>query len=1484
MKNSYHFVVRLFNIIELDILNSEKLNNSFSGTLKRLLLFIFFAFSVANAFSQTAVFAPIIHQNGAKVVQTTDNLIEVDRPDFVVAGDLILFLCSSNRFDDFYSTIPAGVILYYESSLTNANTRARVYYKIATNNEPDTYQFVLTGNSSIQGNTITAVRVTNYNSSNIFGSISDVNSGDQFVDNITIPGLNLTQPSTIVAFTASRSVINSSIANAPLTLLTSPGGIPGYISGFQQNLPIGPTGTRSFSWSSERRTVALMFSLNPLVVNCNSVTGSILASTGGVSFVNGTGQVTVTGLPQNLPVGSYLVTYNLSGSNVANNQIATGTVTQAGTMVFQIPGNLLTNIGTTQVTITMFNYEPNQCNTIVQVTSNNVATHEIVCGIASLSTSIIGQAGQDQLIYVTGEFIPGVYTVTFNLSGANTAVNQTATVTLSENGGVFIIDGSLLPNNGLTNVTITSFQSAIGCPIVLPNSNSTSFTNVSQSPNPYSLQETGLGCGYTGLGCPQTNFNNSFMGSWNDPNSIEYDNFISVFHSSLVRTNTGEFEVWGQKIANDGVNNLLSPTVLNSSNFPALGNHQVLKVAAGSSGGGVSSQFIALTTDGLYVWGEENAVVSTSLTSSNEFQKMGPTNGNLFSLPPGVSPVDVKMLFGSFELLAITTCTGEVWVLANGNSLQHKAVRGNGGAGVSSSWSQVHVGPNQPLTDVIVVRGNGRHSLIALKTDNTIWTWGRSTYLGDNTDPLIRSYATQMVHPDPSKTIKMIGMTGSASNISYYVLMTDGNLFALGHNESNALGDFTNTTRLNWIQPKYNSANGPTMNNIHWISPQEHDGLYRSINVLTKQAKLYAWGRNNQSMIGRGAVEEANPGIPDFVAPSDEILSVETGGHTSMIFKKCENNFGYVGHRASGSMGNGDAAGGFENAYTFNTAQVEICGSPEQPVLNFVNPLLGENGTVCVGVEYDLFSNYPGGTFSSDISATFSGTTVVFNQEGSGTITYTYLNDCQGQEQITLDFTAINTDLEVTVNTTPEIGPVGSTVIVTIVASNLNSGSEVDAIVNAQIPSGFMYVSHLPPAQGVYDPISGVWTLGNLIQNQSETLEITVEVNPEPANYTFSTSISGDNCEHLLVNNQDSAIFTVGCINPEIEIQPETPFVFCDLNDITGISVTASGFDLSYQWYVNTVNSSIGGMAITGATDNDFTPNLTSPGTYYFYVVVTSSDSCHVSSDVSEFTWVNAEINSPTSICDGEDAVFSISGTPGAIVTYNLNGGNNDTFVLSSDNYDVLISSPSSNQTLNILTFEYQGMVFNDCPLNSTVQVLPSPDVSFVADTTVGYPNLVVTFVNTSNFGSTNFVWDFNGQILNSNETTITQPFNVPGIYNVVLTGDLNGCTASDTIQIIINEFDPPEIIAPNVFSPNGDGVNDFWQFVTLNHVVEMKLRIVNRWGNLFFESSELVPTWNGKSLDGSDATEGVYFYKYNVRGLDGEFYEGQGFLHLVLD
>ena len=234
-------------------------------------------------------------------------------------------------------------------------------------------------------------------------------------------------------------------------------------------------------------------------------------------------------------------------------------------------------------------------------------------------------------------------------------------------------------------------------------------------------------CAVPTIGCPNTNLANYGANSNTDAATIEYDNFVSSFHSTVARTGDGTFQLWGEEMANNGVSHLYSPTLLNATNYPALGTATPLKVAVASNFFS-TPQGILLATDGLYAWANEGTVLDNSITSSSVFQKLT-INGNSNGLPTGMVPADVKMMFVTFQTIAITTCSGDVWVLS-----QNANMRGNGATGSNTVWSRVTTtaAGNPFLTNVVATRGSAG-ALMALCSDGTVYTWGNNVYLGNNT-------------------------------------------------------------------------------------------------------------------------------------------------------------------------------------------------------------------------------------------------------------------------------------------------------------------------------------------------------------------------------------------------------------------------------------------------------------------------------------------------------------------------------------------------------------------------------------------------------------------------------------------------------------------------------------------------------------------------------------------------------------------------------
>lgn len=85
---------------------------------------------------------------------------------------------------------------------------------------------------------------------------------------------------------------------------------------------------------------------------------------------------------------------------------------------------------------------------------------------------------------------------------------------------------------------------------------------------------------------------------------------------------------------------------------------------------------------------------------------------------------------------------------------------------------------------------------------------------------------------------------------------------------------------------------------------------------------------------------------------------------------------------------------------------------------------------------------------------------------------------------------------------------------------------------------------------------------------------------------------------------------------------------------------------------------------------------------------------------------------------------------------------------------------------------------------------------------------------------------------------------------------------------ISIQKVPLPEM--PNVFTPNGDGVNDFWKLPFSGGNSEKQVFILNRWGNLITQGSLNGFYWDGKDANGNAVSDGVYFYKVSDTNISG--------------
>ena len=200
------------------------------------------------------------------------------------------------------------------------------------------------------------------------------------------------------------------------------------------------------------------------------------------------------------------------------------------------------------------------------------------------------------------------------------------------------------------------------------------------------------------------------------------------------------------------------------------------------------------------------------------------------------------------------------------------------------------------------------------------------------------------------------------------------------------------------------------------------------------------------------------------------------------------------------------------------------------------------------------------------------------------------------------------------------------------------------------------------------------------------------------------------------------------------------------------------------------------------------------------------------------------------------------------------------------------------------LTYTYTSIY--GCVNSATDQVVvnQAPNVSFSASPMVGFEPLEVEFTNTSS-GTTSYSWTFgDGSSSTDPFITYTHIFQEYGAYTVNVIGTSNGCSDTASIVITVN-INPITFEIPNVFTPNGDDTNPFFNLIEpigFNRVEEFEVLILNRWGQVIRTFVDYDFGWDGTDENGNAVTEGVYFYKLYIRSVFGEVFENHGFVHLV--
>jgi len=239
------------------------------------------------------------------------------------------------------------------------------------------------------------------------------------------------------------------------------------------------------------------------------------------------------------------------------------------------------------------------------------------------------------------------------------------------------------------------------------------------------------------------------------------------------------------------------------------------------------------------------------------------------------------------------------------------------------------------------------------------------------------------------------------------------------------------------------------------------------------------------------------------------------------------------------------------------------------------------------------------------------------------------------------------------------------------------------------------------------------------------------------------------------------------------------------------------------------------------------------------------------------------------SICPGTPVTINVKVLGGKpAYTYLWNNG------ITSDSPGIFTLYPTASTTYIVNITDACNYKAKD---SIYVKVLPKDSAAFTLTPDTIQGGHVITFTNNS-LNATTFNWNF-GDGGSSNDLDPTHEYLNPGVYQVVLTGyGPDGCPDTAVRDVYVT----PEIYIPNVFTPNGDGINDIFYF-TIQGALCFHANIYNRWGVLVYELNSEPEGWPGTIRQtGEPAADGTYYYILNYCDYKNVSHELDGFITLI--
>ncbi len=312
----------------------------------------------------------------------------------------------------------------------------------------------------------------------------------------------------------------------------------------------------------------------------------------------------------------------------------------------------------------------------------------------------------------------------------------------------------------------------------------------------------------------------------------------------------------------------------------------------------------------------------------------------------------------------------------------------------------------------------------------------------------------------------------------------------------------------------------------------------------------------------------------------------------------------------------------------------------------------------------------------------------------------------------------------------------------------------------------------------------------------------------------------------------DSAYVDITILNAPVVSIVASDTLLCSSGTVT---LTASGAN-NYAWSGGVTN----GVA--------FTPPA---GTTTYTVIGTNGIACADGDTAS----VVISVSSNPVVTMPNDT--SVCGVVNILINPSVSGGTTPYSYLWNDATTASTNLATISGIYSVIVTDNLGCADTGAT-QITINSGLSPSINMVTDTSIcDLTNILIIPGVSGGVIPYNYLW-------NDGSSNSTLDVTSPGIYLLTVI-DSVGCSSADSIEVTANC--PSFLYIPNSFTPNGDGVNDFFTAYGRN-VLEFRMEIFDRFGESLFTSDSMDKGWNGMYKN-QPAQLGVYVYKITYRRFD---------------